>query len=273
MAKEIPPQIIYAIIFIVFIIALVTTIPTPLAVEKPVENFHGAIVSAKGGIAVWSTETQFAQIESVGPIEMAVLKTLAANKIKIIIEPFNAQGPQYAAKLLATIKIEEVYGYKYGVDYVIMPYLAGEEVAFAKGTDFEAAYATDVYGTPRQNLPLLQGLKTFADIDLIICVHLTCTWPDLFMRQYWTVYHKPMILLTNGCSTAIAPYLGKGVIGYIDGLGMGAQFELLANVPGGCMRMITPRSLQGVLIICFVIAGNIIYFATRSKGEKKEVKK
>ncbi len=191
-------------------------------------------------------------------------------KVKLIFHPTDPSW-QGAVDTFRTVLKFDDWG-TYGVDYVFLPYSAGEEVAWAAfAADVHGFFAADVYGTPLSQLPMMNDIRTMADIDLAIVRYGIFTWGEMFFRQ-WSAKYGVDTLGMAALATLSAWYGSKEEGGLVQGnldLDRGwAEYEYLRHYGGEHLLVIDVRNVTTTITIVLVIAANITYFATR--GREKE---
>ena len=157
---------------------------------------------------------------------------------------------------------------KYGVDYVVLPYVAGGETAVAAlASSIHDLITEDYYGSPLQTLPLMEEADSAEDFDLLI--EITSGGPGYaeYLRQWQSPYGITMIV---GCISLMAPgaypYLESGQFsGLITGVRGGAEYELLVGKLGAGTRAMDAVSISHLFVIASIAVGNIIYLLERSK--------
>lgn len=159
-----------------------------------------------------------------------------------------------------------------GTDWVNVGYKPGGQVWAEKATvDFiEACAGVDANGKPLASMPIFQGIKTSADTDLFI--DLAAGNPGI-EELIKTVGAKGTPIIGAVTAVSITGQLPALQAGLIKGLQMGmrgaAEMELLVNRPDKAIAGMDAQSLSHVLLILFILLGNIGYLATRQSGAKR----
>ncbi len=156
-----------------------------------------------------------------------------------------------------------------GRDYAMLGYApVFNLVILGMTTSIETQYPTDIHGNATSEMPMLQEHKNLREVDLALTCSgsSACTW--------WVTYAREKIGLpvafgvTAVMATDYYPYIQTGqVVGQMGGLRGAAEYEVLLAENG-----ITPttdkaftgmdvQSAAHLLIIFFIIMGNIAYFA------------
>jgi hypothetical protein len=177
-------------------------------------------------------------------------------------------GPTIAEQV--TADLAKQYGKKYGVDYVNLGYKANyTAVLLGMGTSIETIYPSDNRGTKLSDLPLMQRVKNYDDIDFIFVVAdngIVDNWISIVNAQF----EKPV---GAGVTAVMAPKLysfteSGQMTGLLGGMRGAAEYELLVNHPDLAVLGMNAQSLVHILVIVLIILGNISYFVGRKQGKQ-----
>lgn len=156
-----------------------------------------------------------------------------------------------------------------GVDYTILGYAPYFSIVLlGMSSSIIAQYPSDIYGNPVEEMPILQAHKSARDVDLAV------TMAGSTACELWILYGRESFGLnvafgvTAVMATDYYTYLQSGqTIGQMGGLRGAAEYEVLlkesgyAISTGDAFRGMDVQSLAHILIIIFVVLGNIAYFA------------
>jgi hypothetical protein len=207
--------------------------------------------------------------------------------LRVVALAFWAAGGPLAHDI-----ITEVYGEgyedtaEYGTNIVYLGYVPGAEVGMRTfGSDTWKAQGTDHYGTSVPELPLMQECKSAADFDL--WAEWTSGTPgEQQVIQFvqglhpganpdWPAGILPIVAGSTAVSVpGMMPFYTAGqLVGILNGLAGAGEFEFLVNAqypeypylqgPG-----LDAQSVAHVLVILFVVIGNIGWAVSRSRGGK-----
>jgi hypothetical protein len=191
------------------------------------------------------------------------------NKIKFIMYSTGMESQsivEEALKLAGSIPADQ--GKVYGTDWVLFPFLPGDELAqAAMAASFRDAYPTDAYGTPIDTLPIMQGLYNAADVDLYLTQYGLSDGCDPGLRQWTYKYGVPTVLLPMSSGlTYAAQYYPDVVVGYFGGGGHAAQIELLSGLPGEAIKYNDAKNLMYLVTDFFIVLGTVTYWYRRLTG-------
>ena len=202
----------------------------------------------------------------IGPMAHAMLSHAFARDIPVLVLNFI-----YTGTALAEVRLKlaaEPYGKINGKDYVFL----GNKPAYANvminmANDLRLSYSKDYYGTPIEELPMMRSIKNYDDFGLVVGLSGTR------MVEYWIIYGQGpygfpyAIGCTAVSATDMYPYIQTGQsLGLLGGMKGAAEYEqLLKDVGvndklGDAARGLDSQSLCHLVIIAFILMGNIAYF-------------
>ena len=216
------------------------------------------------------------------PMSIAILKHLYAKNIQVYGFALWPDGNFMSTEAFSEVSHD--YGKKYGFDYVNLGYKPGNE-AVVKGiaADIRALYTVDLKGTPINDIPMMKDVINIEDFDFVFS--LSAGYPG---STEWVQFacDPKNIPLSTGCTsiqvTDILPYVENGQIrGILAGMPGAAEYESLVEAelrkmdiavkPGKASSMMAAQSIAHVVIVLFIIFGNITYYITRKKKGKDTI--
>ena len=213
------------------------------------------------------------------PMAIAILKHLYAKNIQVYGFALWPDGNFMSTEAFS--EVSDDYDKKYGVDYVNLGFKPGGE-AVIKGiaSDIRTLYTVDLQGTSINDIPMMKDVVNIEDFDFVFS--LSAGYPG---SKEWVQYacDPNNIPLSTGCTsiqvTDIMPYVENDQIrGILAGMPGAAEYESLVEAelqkmeisgkPGEASGMMAAQSIAHVVIVLFIIFGNISYFITRKKNRK-----
>jgi hypothetical protein len=161
---------------------------------------------------------------------------------------------------------------EYGVDYVNLGFKSGSDVAIAKtGSSIREAYPLDARGTEIDELPIMQEVENFDQIEILCDFGAGRPGPREWFQQVQKRYGVRMIA---GVTAVMAPdlysfYQSEQLEGFLGGLVGAAEYEYLLERPGDGMGGMNVQSIAHFLILGFILIGNGVYVIERRAGRKK----
>jgi len=216
------------------------------------------------------------------PMSIAILKHLFSKNIKVYGFALWPDGNFMSTEVFS--EVADDFEKIYGVDYVNLGFKPGAE-AVVKGiaSDISALYTADLNGIPINDIPMMKGVINIEDFDFVFS--LSAGFPGSIE---WVQYacDPKNIPMSTGCTsiqvTDLLPFVGTGQIrGILAGMPGAAEYENLVDAefkkmgitakPGQLLMMMSAQSVAHVVIVLFIVFGNIMYFITRKKKGKDNI--
>ncbi len=213
------------------------------------------------------------------PMAIAILKHLYAKNIQVYGFALWPDGNFMSTEAFSDVSDD--YDKKYGVDFVNLGYKPGQEAVITGiASDIRTLYTVDLKGTPINDIPMMEDVVNIEDFDFVFS--LSAGFPG---SKEWVQYacDPKNIPISTGCTsiqvTDIMPYVENNQIrGILAGMPGAAEYESLVEAelrkmdipgkPGKASGMMAAQSIAHVVIVLFIIFGNITYFITRKKNRK-----
>ena len=224
----------YALTVILVIIPIVHPLGLPVKVSKPTRDFYNTINELpEGSVIVYEEGSISGQYDVTRAACVVALKLIFSRPVKFIAFCDGADGPVLLKDMLSMVNPES-YGKEYGKDYVVFGLAPGGETATASfATDIRKTYSTDQYGTPIDEIPLMSGINSAEDVDLIIQTYVGCYNCEWIVRQWVVPYKTTYLGITSECCTPmIAAYYPASCKAYLPGTIGATEMEILAKIPG-----------------------------------------
>ncbi len=214
------------------------------------------------------------------PMTIALLKHMFAHDIKIYAVALWPDGTFMSTQAFSEVAHD--FGKEYGIDYVNLGFRPGNE-AVVKGiaSDIPTLYTIDVRGTSINDIPMMKDIINIKDFDFVFSLSAGFPGTTEWVQFACDPNNIPLSTgLTSVMVTDIVPYLDSGQIkGILAGMPGAAEYESLVNdelkkinkdgEPGKATSMMAAQSIAHVVIVIFIIFGNITYYLTR-KNQRKE---
>ncbi|MEM2127295.1 MAG: hypothetical protein QW486_07150 [Candidatus Bathyarchaeia archaeon] len=197
----------------------------------------------------------------IGPGMNAVVQHLFLKKVNIVFVSFVTDGPAMTEKLLKEI---DIAGAKYGVNYAILGYMPGDEVAMAAFAENPLRITKDYYGNEIGQLDIMKKITTIGDFKLYIPAHIT--GPEPWIRQFYGKVQTIIMVISPAALSLVQPWVDSGhLYSMIPGTKGGGEYEVLLRKPGIATSIMDATSLTLTLVMVLIIIGNIVYRKERSK--------
>ncbi len=265
-------RIIYLVLWIGVGIPLVTPIGLPLAISPDTIKYKETIDALPAGsiVVVGMDVSPAGYGGELGPQARATATHLLRKPLKVIFLSFWETGaPLTENTWRDPFVADALKDKKYGVDYVNLGWIPGSETGMS-------SFATDVWrtlekgdykGTKLPDLPIMANVKTVNDITMLICIETGTPGIPEYLRQ-WQARNPKLKVLVGSLGVDVPAnmaYVASGqLISMLRGGRGAAEYQRLLNIatPGDVMGS-DAMSMSHVVVLIFLVLGNIAYFATR----------
>jgi len=261
----IDPRVIFLLLFICVGAPLLSPLGLPVGISPGTSSMYTFIEGLPSGSVVVSAFDMSAAVAPECYPQVAAFTTHLKNKnLKIVEVAFDSAGPMFADQAL-----KDVFGASkdhplYGKNFVNLGYVAGGEAAMRSFATNPKMIQKDFYGKEIKDLEIMQPLSSAKDFKLMIVI--TGGQVDNFVRQFGDPYGVPIAgAVTAVLVTRVMPFYPAKVIGYLNGLRGAAEYELLVKRPGIALAGMDAQSAAHLLVIIFVIVGNVGYMVRKSR--------
>jgi hypothetical protein len=274
-------------------LAMLLAVAIPIAFElkfpekatKLAEATFEAVDTLKEGDRVLlSFDYDPASEGELGPMATAFVRHCCEKKLRMYFMALWPVGPQMVDENIDKVIKSDFPQLAYGRDYMNLGFKSGNEgVIKVIVTDLRELYTTDVKGTALSNIPMMQGIRSVQDFDLVINVSAGYAGTKEWV-QYAATPYPDKIKLVAGCTGVQAPllypYIPKQLPGLLGAIKGAAEYEaLVINKYGkrkdgkivesgkyleGIRRM-GPQLVAHILMIVLIIVGNILFFMERNR--------
>ena len=278
-------RIIYLVVAIGALIPIIRPIGLPVVPTKPVAALYDA-VEAMGpeDAVIVSFDYGPSSEPELNPMAEAILRHLFTKRVKVLVMAlFPLGGNEVAKKELA--KIGPEFNAEYGVDYVNLGYKDGGQAAMKRmAVSIPEVFPADAEGLTTVGMPIMAQAKNYGSIKMVISLATGVIgewWANLVNAQFG-------IPVAVGCTAVSAPkyyaYLRAGqMMSLLGGLKGASEYEKLVRDGYPQIRATYERpaekkiaastgmdvqSIVHVIIIGFIIFGNVIYFMMMRQGGK-----
>ena len=248
-------------------IPIITGYALPLGRPAPptVRVFEYIETLEPGDVVMIAFDYSPSSMPELHPQAYAVVRHLFEREIRVLSVSLNPQGTALGREVLATLADE--LGVEDGVGFVHLGFKpGGSQVILGMGESIQQVYPTTPDGRRIGDLPVMEGVSTYADIALLIDFA-AGNLPFAWIAYAGERYDQDIAAgITAVMATDLYPYLQSGqLVGLINGLSGAAEYEhmlgLDPTVAPGMLGM-SAQSIAHLLIIFLVILGNIAYFAS-----------
>lgn len=276
---------IYLVVAIGALIPIIKPIGLPVVPTEPVKKLYDFVEKlGPDNSVIVSFDYGPSSEPELNPMAEAILRHLFERKVKVLVMAlFPLGGNEVAKKELARVGTE--FDLKYGVDYVNLGYKDGGQAAMKRmAVSIPEVFPNDAEGLTTQGMLIMEHARNYGDIALVISLATGVIgewWANLVNAQFG-------IPVAVGCTAVSAPkyyaYLKAGqmmsLLGGLKGASeyeklvkdgyprIGAVYERPEEMKVSATTGMDVQSIVHVIIIAFIIFGNVIYFMMMRQGGK-----
>ena len=243
---------------------------TPSAFTRPV---FARVESLTPGTSVLvSLDYSPASAPEIEPMAFAVTRHLLLRGVRPVFVTLWPEGNNMLQRLREQVLERDFPDLVEGRDFAALGYKAGGRMVInALRQDLGAMYATELRGAPLDSLPALGGVRRLEDFPLIVA--LSGGTPGL---KEWILYggDPTGTPVAGGCTGVGTPeflaYFPGQLLGLMGGLKGASEYEAALAVrhddrvfPRRAGRAMGPQTVAHVLILLFLVLGNVSYLARR----------
>ena len=262
---------IFLIIAAVVIVPLIIPVGLPIRPTDTTKNLYDSIEKLPVGSKVLlSVEYSPSTRPENHPMTISILRHLFKNDHKVFITCLWPDGQFMAQDAINQVAKQE-FNKTYGVDYVFLGFRPGNE-AVVKGivSNLRKLYTVDVYQKKIDEIPLMKGINNFKDFDFLFSS--SAGFPGTIE---WVQYASDPtgIPMASGVTSIqvneVMPYVQAGqMVGVLAGMPGAAEYEALINQKGTATSGMDAQSVAHLVIVLFIILGNVSFFIERNRSKK-----
>ena len=266
--QKIPTPLISFVLIITLLVPMFYPLGLPIKVTPMVQAAYDKIQEMpEGSVVLISYGVTPASVDETGCGARAMVYHMFREGLKLIFMGTDTRNPMFVEKDVPPIAKE--LNKEYGVDWVHLGYCAGGETARAAIlSDIYNVYPKDHRGNLLQDLQLMENVKNYEDIDLIVVVTNGSDVPPSWVRQANTPYGIDLIADVDGTTfVIILPYFPTQFVGLLNALRGGAEYEALLKRPGKAISGMDSVSLSYLYVIVLLAATNITMLLSKREGK------
>lgn len=272
-------RIIYLLIGLAVLIPIIVGYTTSIPTSPLVQSLFDKVESLPPGSKVlMSFDYGPSTVPENQPMANAFTRHCLKKGLKLYLMALWATGPRQSEQLISEIISVEFPDKKYGEDWIHLGYKAGNQgLINTLLSDFKAMYTTDIDGNSIDEFPMMDDIRTLRDFDLIL--GLGSGFPGT--KEWVQFAGDPGDIPVGGGTTAVMapllfPYYPRQMVGFLGGLQGAAEYEyaLVKQYPEFETRSrlasasMGPQVWAHLVIVAFIIIGNITFFVERSRRKK-----
>ena len=277
---KIDRRIIFLSIALSVIIPLMFHYIPPERISPIVANIYEKIESLPEGSRVLiSLDYDPSSAPEQQPMVDAIIYHCCRRNLRLYIMALWAPGQNIASETIERIIKGHFPDKVYGEDYVHLGFKAGNEgLINVIITDMKKMYTTDAKGAAIDDIPAMQDVRNLKNMDLIVAFG--GGKPGL---KEWILFAgDPGNIPVAGGVTAVSapllyPYYPNQMLGMMGGIKGAAEYESelarrdegFAKMRHPGLEMMGPQAVAHVVIMLFIVIGNVAYFIERKRQANK----
>ena len=289
---EIDRRYIFVLIALSVLIPLVKSdwIKMPIKTTQNTQIVFDELSKLKAGDKILvSFEYGASTKPEIHPMAIALLNQMFSKGIKVYIISLWPEGVIMAKDVITNVIDSGIFQLVDGVDYVMFDYKVGGEIVIKNiASDFRGVYMQDINKKSISQIPMMKDIYSVEDFDFVF--DLSAGVPG---NAEWVQYacDPKNVPLSSGCTSIMVtdaiPYVESGQLkGILAGMPGAAEYENLVYnfmkndlenekivnfeniLPGKATSRMSAQSLAHIVMVLFIIVGNISYFLSRKKGNR-----
>lgn len=272
-------RVIFALIALAVLIPMLLHLVIPVRTTPIVQAIFDKVESMPPGSKVLlSFDYGPATVPENQPMADGLARHCMIKGHKLYLMAVWATGEAQGNITIETVINREFPQKIYGDDYLQLGFKAGNQgLINAIFTDLKGMYTTDASGGDINSFPMMEGIEGLTNFDLILCIG--SGKPGM---KEWVQFagDRGDIPVSGGVTAVEAPllypYYPKQLLGLMGGLQGAAEYEaaIVTKYPqfeetsSGAMILMGPQTVAHLVIIAFVIIGNIAFFVKRSREKQ-----
>jgi len=255
---------IYLTIFIAVVVPFLTKLKLPVGRPSPATTavYDRVEQLPPDSVIMISFDYSPASMPELEPMAKALVRHAFKAKHRVFAMTLQPQGALMIRRVFDEVAVD--MNKKYGVDYVDAGFKPGYvAVILGMGKDIIGVFKdTDAEGKRLSAMPVMQGVADYSDIDLMIdfaASNAPFAWIAYAHEQYGLQVGTGVTAVM--ATDVVSFWKSEQLVGFINGLKGAAEYEELVGIEGGWGVLgMKSQSIAHLLIILFIILGNIGYF-------------
>jgi hypothetical protein len=257
------------------LLPLIHPVGMPFTQDPAVTALYDAVEELESGdLVIISCDYDPGSKPELQPFTEALFVHLFRKDLKVVVSClWPAAPPLVNDAIRRALEHKDIVplGLKDHVNYVNLGYKDGRQlVMLGMGESIHQTFPKSYDNTPLSQIPLMQKVSKLSDSDLFVNVSGgspgTKEWVEVAQGRFG-------LNMVASCTAVMAPdnipyYESGQLVGLAGGMKGSADYEQLVGMPGSATRGMDAQSFGHLLIILFILLGNVAFFATRKKGGK-----
>ena len=258
----------FLLMFLAVLLPLLRPIGLPIRPTRKVIGLYDVIEALpEGSVVYFATDWDPGASAELYPMARSTLRHLFRRNMKVIAATTWPTAGPLTENVLREVA-EGEYHKEYGKDFVNLGFKEGREVVMVSiAQDIVGVFPTDMYGKPTAAYPIMDGVKDFHDVALLL--NISGGYPGT--KEWLQQVQRRWEIKMASCTTAVSepeyvPNFQSGQLcGLVGGLAGAAEYERLIDVPGDATRGMDAQSLGHLMIIALIVVSNTAFLVRRRR--------
>jgi hypothetical protein len=263
-------RIIFILIALSVIIPLTLNLifPNPVGAEPSRDMYEYVDALPSGSDVLLSFDYDPSTMPELQPMAIALVTHLMRKDINVVGMALWPQGASLGQEVMSSVA--DSLGKVQYEDWCNLGYKTGGGIMIVRlGSSMNAVFPTDRDNLSWDEIPMLEYISDLTSFDLIITLSAGDPGIPAWVMMAGDRFGVPV---GGGCTAVSAPqfyaYLQTGqMVGMLGGLKGAADYETLVGIQDGqAVKGMAPQSIAHLVIMSFIIIGNLAYFTQKKKG-------
>jgi len=268
------PRLIFPLVAGTIALGLLVPVRQPIEPQETVEAVYKYINELpKGSGVLLAVDFDPQAMAELRPITEAILEQCLQRDLSVLGMTFWPLGAPLGYDIFRAVTEKPEFRRKQvGRDYVYLGYKPGDmaQIITNMGENLQGTFPQDYQNRPTGTMPIFRDVKSLRDLRYVVDLAAGST-PDVWIPYGSDKYKVPMAV---GCTAIIGPDLqvrlkNKQINGLVAGLRGAADYETLLHKTGLGIGGMFAQSLIHLMIVFFVIAGNVAFLRSRWRSRQR----
>lgn len=266
-------RIIFILIALSVIIPVTTHLifPNPVGAEPSRDMYEYVDALPEDCNVLMSFDYGPSTMPELHPMAIAIATHLMRKDINIVCMALWPEGASLAQEVMSSVG--DSLGRVQYEDWCNLGYKTGGGIMIVRlGSSMKAVFPTDRDNLQWDEIPMLEYISDLTSFDLVITLSAGDPGVPAWVMMAGDRFGVPV---GGGCTAVSAPqfytYLQTGqMVGLLGGLKGAADYETLVGIQEGPgVEGMAPQSVAHLVIMLFIVIGNVAYFSEKKKGGRE----
>jgi hypothetical protein len=257
---------IFLVMGLAVLLPLFVRVGLPIFPSPFVKQFYRTIEELPEGSVVYlATDFDPGSMPELYPMLEASLRHCFRRNLKVIAGSLWPACPPLTDKAFRDVGEGEYHAVE-GRDFVNLGFKEGRQAVMVRlGKSIPGTYPLDAKGRSVETIPIMKGIRNFDQCALIINISAGYPGTKEWVQQVRTRFDIPLVAgVTAVSAPEFYPYVQSGQLqGLLGGLAGAAEYEVLLDHEGTATRGMDAQSLGHVVIVFFIVLGNLLFIGRR----------